>query len=159
MMYSAKAGQARIDQIILTFAVILVAALIGMLANVPTLIILSVPFILAVLMFMSVLDRHNGWPDRATITVLLIFHGISLALWSTALIGLGSKNITLGGMTTSAGIITLVAWPFYALFSGPLYAFCCDRMGWARIHAHLGDAIGTPGTEDHVGTIELGTLR
>ncbi|MPV35530.1 hypothetical protein [Georgenia subflava] len=136
-MYSSKSGQSRIDRFVLTFAGLLVLTLIGMFAGSPALIIIPVPLLIALLTFMSVLDRENGWPDRATITALIAFHTVSTALWVVALVALYDERIAIAGMPISTGVLTLVAWPFYALFSGPLYAFCAERLGLTTIHASL----------------------
>jgi hypothetical protein len=136
-MYSSRSGQSRIDRFVLMFAGLLVLTMIGMFAGSPALIILPVPLLIALLTFMSVLDRENGWPDRGTITALVAFHTVSTALWVIALITLHDERIAIAGMPISTGVLTLVAWPFYALFSGPLYAFCAERLGLTTIHASL----------------------
>ena len=141
-MYSSQAGQTRIDRFVLTFAALLVIAMIGMFAGSPALIILPVPLMIALLNFLSVLDRENGWPDRATITALVIFHAISTAFWVGALWTLHDEHIVIAGLPISTGLIVLGAWPFYTLFSGPLYAFCAERLGLTTIHASLESAPG-----------------
>jgi hypothetical protein len=136
-MYSSKAGQSRIDRFVLVFAGLLAVTMIGMLAGSPALIIIPVPLLVALLTFMSVLDRENGWPDRGTITALISFHAVSTGLWVIALVTLHDERIVIAGLPISTWVLTLVAWPFYALFSGPLYAFCAERLGLTTIHASL----------------------
>lgn len=133
-MYAAKAGQQRIDRFVLVLAALLVVAMVGMFANNVALILVPVPLIVTLLTLLSVLDRENGWPDRGTLTAVVAFHSVSTALWLIALLAVHDESIVIGGMPLSTGILTLVLWPFYTVLSGPLYAFCCERLGLVRDH-------------------------
>lgn len=140
-MYSSKAGQDRVDRFVLMLALLLIVSLVGMFGNSPALILLPVPLIVALLTLLSVLDRENGWPDRGTLAAVIAFHAVSVALWTTALVALHDERITIAGLPTSTGVVTLILWPFYTLFSGALYAFCAERLGLTKVHDQLNHAI------------------
>ena len=136
-MNSSILGQGRVDRIILVFSALLILAMVGMFTNIIALIILPLPLMIAVLMFLATLDRRGRWPDRPVLVALSVFHAISFALWFIAWLALHDNAITIAGLPTSTGVLIVIAWPFYTILSGPLYAFCAERMGTTTVHAAL----------------------
>lgn len=136
-MNSPQLGQSRVDKIILIFSMLIVVAMIGMLSNIAVLIILPLPLMMAVLMFLGTLDRQGRWPDKSVVVAMCIFHGVSFALWFIAWLALHNNTVTIAGLPTSTGVLIVIAWPFYTLVSGPLYAYCATRMGTDKLQSML----------------------
>lgn len=128
-MYSSSAGQARVDRFVAGFAVLLLVALAGMLTGTAALVIAPIPLLATVLTLLAVLGPGNRWPDRGTLLLVCAFHTVSVALWAVALAAIGDETPVLGGLPLSTGVLTVVAWPVYALLSGPVYAVCAARTG------------------------------
>ena len=128
-MYSSAAGQARVDRFVAVFALLLVIALAGMLTGTASLVIAPIPLLALTLTLLAVLGPDNRWPDTGTLVLVCAFHTVSIALWAVALAAIGDETPVIAGMPLSTGVLTLVAWPVYALISGPLYAVCAVRSG------------------------------
>ncbi|MBW0101107.1 hypothetical protein [Pseudonocardia sp. KRD291] len=128
-MYSSATGQARVDRFVAVFALLLVIALVGMLTGHAALVIAPISLLALTLTLLAVLGPDNRWPDRATLFLVCVFHTVSIALWAVALGAIGDETPAFAGMPLSTGILTLVAWPVYALLGGPVYAFCAVRSG------------------------------
>lgn len=128
-MYSSATGQARVDRFMAVFALLLVIALAGMLTGTAALVIAPIPLLALTLTLLAVLGPDNRWPDRASLVLVCAFHTVSIALWAAALAAIGDETPAFAGMPLSTGVLTLVAWPVYALLSGPVYAFCAVRSG------------------------------
>lgn len=128
-MYSSTAGQSRVDKFVAAFAALILIALLGMLTGSAVLVIAPIPLLALVLTLLAVLGPDNRWPDRATLLLVTAFHTVSVALWAVVLGGIGDEGPALAGMPLSTGVLTLIAWPFYALLSGPVYAACAARSG------------------------------
>lgn len=130
-MYSSTTGQARVDRFVLGFSLLIALALVGMLTGNATLVIAPVPLLAFVLTLLAVLGPDNRWPDRTTLLLVTGFHTISVALWAVALGAIGDESPALAGIPLSTGVLWLLAWPLYALLSGPVYAACAARSGLA----------------------------
>lgn len=136
-MYSATDGQSRVDRFVAAFSVLVATALAGMLTGIAWLVIVPIPLLALVLALLAALGPENRWPDRGSLVLLAGFHMVSVALWMTALVTMHDLTPVLGGMPLSTGLLTLVAWPWYALVAGLVYAVCAGRAGIVE------DAAGT----------------
>ena len=137
-MYSSTVGQSRVDTIVAAFAALILIALLGMLTGSAVLVIAPIPLLALVLTLLAVLGPDNRWPDRTTLLLVTAFHTVSVALWAVVLGGIGDESPALAGMPLSTGVLTLIAWPFYALLSGPVYAACAARSGLVTDPASAG---------------------
>lgn len=137
-MYSSTAGQSRVDKFVAAFAALILIALLGMLTGSAVLVVAPIPFLAFVLTLLAVLGPDNRWPDRTTLLLVTAFHTVSVALWAVVLGGIGDESPALAGMPLSTGVLTLIAWPFYALLSGPVYAACASRSGLVADPAQAG---------------------
>ncbi|WP_134321998.1 hypothetical protein [Cumulibacter soli] len=131
-------GQGRIDRLVVSFTTLMLLSMVGMMINSAALIIIPVPLMVALLMLLAVLRPGNRWPVRSVFVTQGIFHLISLALWIVALVAIDSEQITIAGLPTSTGVLVVIAWPFYTVVTGLLYAFCSKHLVAVQ---HAGDQV------------------
>lgn len=130
-MYSDPEGQSRVDRFVAVFTVLVAVALAGMLTGAAWLVILPVPLLALVLALLASLGPRNRWPDGGSLAVIGGFHTVSVAVWVVALVTMYDPTPVLGGMPLSSGLLFFVAWPWYAVVAGVVYAVCAGRSGIA----------------------------
>lgn len=123
----------RSDILVLGFTGLLVVAFLGMAANIPALMFLTTPLMVAVLLHMSVSDAPATEGRRRALTLVHAYNVVSLVFWVVALWGLGSDH-TLWGLPISTAVIVYLAWPFYTIISGLMYAATSRLTGIAQLH-------------------------
>lgn len=145
-------GQRRIDRLVLGFAALLLVALVGMLADVPQFLSLTLPLMMLVLMLLGSLDWAHRWPRRL-LGLVLAFHVVSVVLWLVVTSSLTSQAVVFGGFSLAMGVFLYLAWPFYSFLSGPLYAY-------ALRHIDRREELGQePPAETHPGEDPLASPR
>lgn len=120
--------QKKIDFFVLTFTALLGLAFVGMAVNVPWMIILATPLMVAQLLYLSVSDAPAGAGRTRALMILHGFNVISLAMWIVVLWGLGSGHV-LWSLPISTAVIGYFAWPFYMVFGGVMYAVISKMTG------------------------------
>lgn len=126
-MSSNESNQRRVDALVLGLSGLLLLALAGMLFGVPELLTLTLPLMMTVLMLMGALDRSNRW-NRRVLGLVLAFNAVSFALWLVVTLTVSSQAVAFGGLSVAAGVFVYLAWPYYTVVSGPLYAFVLDHI-------------------------------
>lgn len=126
--------QKSIDALVFALTAIFVIAFVGMMADIPALIILAVPTIFALLLYMAVGDLPDRTRRSRIYWLIHVFNAVSLALWLVILFGLNDVSQWWGGLPISTAFLYFVCWPFYTLAGGLLYAYISKAGGVLREH-------------------------
>lgn len=125
-------GQRRVDRIVLSFTALMTITMIGMLIDSPGLTMIPIPLMVALLTLLATLRGADELPERRVLIAQVAFHVVSLVLWVIAWLAVGDTTVTMAGLTTSVGVLVLIAWPFYTIASGLLYAYCAPHSDAVR---------------------------
>lgn len=132
-MSVSVATDRRIDALVYSLTIVMILGFIGMMANVPFLIFLALPAIIAVLLYLSVSDIPDTTRRRTIMGTLHTFNVISVALWVIALLTLDNTDQWLAGLPASTAVLFLFGWPFYSIVGGVMYAYIASISGILKL--------------------------
>lgn len=110
----------RINVLVLAVGGIAAAMLVGMLFNIPALILYTTPLLIFVFMLLGGINRRGSYRGvLGPIIGYAIVLGIIIVLMGV----LQSSDIMWFGLPISTGILVYVLWPFATISSGLMYAW------------------------------------
>lgn len=118
-----RAGQRRVDLLVLAFTLFVASCLIGMLTNTLSLAMLPVPVLLALMMLIGALDLEDRWASRKGVAAIIAFNLVSIALWTVSWLTFQGTATTVAGLPLSSGLLMLIVWPLYIFGGGLLFAY------------------------------------
>lgn len=124
-----NATQRTTEKFVIALTVLVSLGVVGMFLDSAAVMFVTEPLVVAVLLYLSLVDAPGGAGKRAGLIAIHVFNAVHTAVWLGMLALLPVAEASFWGLPPSTGLMIYVLWPISVVAVSLLYAYVSKRTG------------------------------